>query len=97
MPLQRPANRGTGLGIPDSNSHISGSRDDVPPIRRVSNGCHTVSVTLEWAADCSTSLNIPDTYRLVSGSSDNVVPVWGTADGIDRLCVSNPLQWWHWP
>ena len=52
--LYRLANRGTGLGIPDSNSSVIRSGDDVPSIGRMSDTPHRISMPMERLTNCST-------------------------------------------
>ena len=68
VPLERIADCDTSFCIPDSNSAIVGSRDDVAPIGGVGNGRHPVSVPLGRIADYGTSLNIPDSNSAIVGS-----------------------------
>ena len=51
MPFERIADQSTSLGIPGSNGAVVGSRDDVAPVGRASDGPHPVSMPLERIAD----------------------------------------------
>src|SRR5258707_415412 len=90
MLSERLACRGLSLSIPDSNGAVVGSRDDVPPIGRVSNGPHRASVPLERSTDWSTSLSIPYSNGAVGGSRDDVPPIGRVSNG--PYPVSVPLE-----
>ena len=62
----------------------------MPPIGRVSNGLHPVSVPLERISDWSASLGIPDSNGAVSGSGDDVPPIGRVSNGLHQVSV--PLE-----
>src|SRR5258706_3341610 len=90
MLLERIADWGTSLSIPDSNGVIVGSGDDVASIGRVGNGRHQASVPLERLVDCGTSLGIPDSNSVIVGSGDDVAPIGRVGNRPHRATV--PLE-----
>src|SRR5260370_1329053 len=97
MPLQRLTNCGASLGIPDSNGAVIRSGDDVPSVRRVSNGLHVFGVPLQRLTNCSASLGIPDSNGAITRSRDDMPAIRGITDAIDSTSVTIPCQWRRWP
>src|SRR5258706_13495198 len=67
MPLERIADCGTSLGIPDSNGVIVGFGGAAGRIGRESTGGDPSIKQLERIADCGTSLGIPDSNGVIVG------------------------------
>src|SRR5260370_1035629 len=86
--------RSNGSGwkcVPRTGSVVTRSRNDVLPVRRVSNRLNGVGMPLERLTDCGTSLGIPDSNGVVTGSGDDVAPIGRVSNG--RHPVNVPLEW----
>src|SRR5258706_10410147 len=73
--------------VPYASSVATRPRNDVLPIRKVSN---RLDMPLERLAGCSTSLGIPGSNGAVVGSGDDVAPIMRVSNG--RHPESVPLE-----
>src|SRR5258706_16000906 len=76
--------------VPHTGSVVTRPRNDVLPVRRVSNRLDLVGMPLERLAGCNTSLSIPDSNGVVAGSGDDVAPIGRVGNGQHRASV--PLE-----
>src|SRR5258708_39394308 len=73
----------TGLGIPDSNRLVIGSRNDAAPTGRVGNSPNPIGMPLKRLANCNTGIGVPDSNGVVGGSGDDVLPIRRVGNSAD--------------
>src|SRR5258706_9371070 len=76
--------------VPHTGSVVTRPRNDVLPVRRVSNRLDLLGMALERLAGCSTGLSIPDSNGVIVGSGDDVAPIGRASNR--RHAVSVPLE-----
>src|SRR5258706_102967 len=68
--------------VPHTDSFVTRPRNDVLPVRRVSNRLDQVGMPRERLAGRSTSLSIPDSNGVIPGSGDDVAPIGRVGNGL---------------
>src|SRR5258706_10872254 len=76
--------------VPHTDSFFTRPRNDVLPVRRVSNRLDHVGMPLERLAGRSTSLGIPDSNGAIVGSGNDVAPIGRVGNGLHHARV--PLE-----
>src|SRR5258706_15156824 len=76
--------------VPNMGGAVTGPRNDVLPIRRVSVRLERLGMPLERLAGCSTSLSNPVSNGMIIRSGDDVAPIGRVRNG--RHQVSVPLK-----
>src|SRR5258706_15784904 len=76
--------------VPHTGSVVTRPRNDVLPVRRVSNRLDLLGMALERLAGCSTGLSIPDSNGAIVGSGDDVAPIGRVSNG--RQERKGPLE-----
>src|SRR5258706_12427382 len=61
--------------VPHTGSVVTRPRNDVLPVRSVSNRLDRVGMPLERLSSCSTGLSIPGSNGVIVGSGDDVAPI----------------------
>ncbi len=90
MHPERLASCSMSRSIPGSDGSVIGSRDNMPPIGRVSNRQHPVSMPLKGITNWSASLSIPDSNGVVARSGDDVLAIGRVSNGPHPVSV--PLE-----
>src|SRR5258706_13916564 len=76
--------------VPHTGSVVTRPRNDVLPVRGVSNRPDRVGMPLERLSGCSISLSIPDSNGTIKGSGDDVAPIGRVGNGQNGARV--PLE-----
>src|SRR5258706_561676 len=76
--------------VPHTDSVVTRPRNNVLPVRRVSNRLDRVGMPRERLAGRSTSLGIPGSNGAIVGSGDDVAPIGRVGNGHHQVSV--PLE-----
>ena len=86
--LERIADRGEGVGVPDPHGVVVAAGGEAVPVGTVRDTVDHIVVAAQGCPDGLAGVGVPDAYRLVGAAGGEAVPVGTVGDALDMPVVA---------